>query len=338
MVKVKRILGIIVILALLIGSSAPFLVSTSPAVAQDGETFQLAPLNPDFLEFLQQPYKPLYGRIPHTMDLSHLGEIPVQREQALRALPATFDWRTQGKVTPVRNQNPCGTCWIHGILAAVESRVWIVEDVEYDFSEQNVACCTDPAWVYLIGNRCDGGGWSWLATDVLTKKGTRLESCDPYDTGAINTDTCNDACTSIKRVTGFRLVASNPSQITEIKNAIYDYGPVSMAYCHDNLYLYPGNVYYWPDCAEITNHEVCIVGWDDTIEWPETPTPDYGAWIVKNSWGTGFGDSGYFYLCYGSGNMEDVISYRYEDYDANETVYYWDEAGKQQCFLRDLCL
>ena len=69
-----------------------------------------------------------------------------------------------------------------------------------------------------------------------------------------------------------------------------------------------------------------MVGWDDDVEWPGGA--GNGAWIVKNSWGTGFGDAGYFYMCYGSANMEDVVSYRYEDYDTNETVYYWDEAGK----------
>ncbi|GAH34513.1 unnamed protein product, partial [marine sediment metagenome] len=49
------------------------------------------------------------------------------------------------------------------------------------------------------------------------------------------------------------------------------------------------------------------------------------------SWGTAFGDDGYFYLCYGSANMEGVASYRYKGYDANEIVYYWDEAGLVAC-------
>jgi len=325
MAKFKWVLGIIVIVALLI-SSAPLLACLSPAVAQDTETSQLAPLNPGFLDFLQQPSEPFYGYVPPTMDLSHLKETPVQTEQTLQALPATFDWRTQGKVTPVKNQNPCGTCWLFGTLAAVESRVWIVEDVEYDFSEQNVACCTDPAWVYLIGNRCMGGGNSLKAMDVLAKKGTRLESCDPYNIGTINTDTCNDACTTIKRVTDYRRVASDAGQITEVKTAVYDYGPVSMAYCHEpELFDEVTNIYYWPDCTEYTNHLVCIVGWDDTVGWPGGA--GNGAWIVKNSWGSSFGDNGYFYLCYGSANMEEVASYRYKDYDANEIVYYWDEAG-----------
>ncbi|MDH5781610.1 MAG: hypothetical protein OEZ07_03455 [Dehalococcoidia bacterium] len=75
--KVKRLLGIIVILALVIGGSTPFLVNSWPVVAQDGETFQLAPINPKALE-LASPY----GYRPPTMDLSHLRNIPVQEARA----------------------------------------------------------------------------------------------------------------------------------------------------------------------------------------------------------------------------------------------------------------
>ena len=194
------------------------------------------------------------------MDLSHLRDIPARDVLTLAQPPGDFDWRDTGKVTPVRDQNPCGTCWIFGTLAAIESRVLIVEGIEYDFSEQNVACCMDPLWVYLIGDRCDAGGDSFLATDVLTKRGTRLEPCDPYNTSTINTEACDDTCASIKRITGYRLVADSADQTAEVKDAIYNYGPVSMSYYHDDA-MSPGNVYYWPDCPEDPNHLVSIVGW-----------------------------------------------------------------------------
>jgi C1A family cysteine protease len=324
--RMRIVLLIVTIGSLLIGVGAAFFTSIGTTVAQDTEKPQLAPLNPDFLEYLENPPEPFYGYIPPPVDLSHLSEIPVTMAEPLTALPSAFDWRDEGKVTSVKDQSPCGTCWIFGTIAAIESRVLVVEGVEYDFSEQSVACCTDPSWVYLIGNRCNGGGWSWLATDVLTKKGTRLESCDPYDTGTINTDSCDDTCTTVKRITGYRWVADSPSQIDEVKNAIYNYGPVSMAYYHTTDPSYwDGNTYYYPDCYQSANHLVTAVGWDDDIAHPEGGGS--GAWIIKNSWGTDWGDDGYFYLCYGSASMEEVASYRYNDYSAGETVYYWDEAG-----------
>jgi len=331
--RIRTVLLIITIVSLLTGISTVFFAGIGPTVAQDTGTHQRAPLNPDFLDYLENPPDPFYGYIPPPVSLSHLSEVSVPRMAALTQLPGVFDWRDEGKVTPVKNQNPCGTCWIFGTIAAIESMVLIVDDVEYDpsehdFSEQNVACCTDPSWVDLAADRCGAGGWSWLATDVLTKKGTRLESCDPYNTGTINTESCDDNCTTVKRITGYRMVANSPDQIDEVKNAIYNDGPVSMAYYNNHAYMYPGSIYYYPNCDEPANHLVSIVGWDDDIAHPAGG--DSGAWIVKNSWGTdwGDGDNGYFYLCYGSANMREVASYRYQDYHPGERVYYWDEAGR----------
>ncbi len=306
-------------------ATGPAPAEPAPAEADVTEALRLAPLNPDFIEYLDNPPESSYGYIPPTMDLSHLRDIPARDRTTLAQHPSAFDWRDSGKVTPVKNQNPCGTCWIFGPLAAIESRVLIVEDMEYDFSEQNVACCIDPSWVYLIGDRCDGGGTSFLAAELLTKKGTRLETCDPYNPSTIDTESCDDTCATIKRITGYRQVADSAGEIAEVKDAVYNYGPVSMAYRHDDARLYDGSIYYWPHCIEDPDHLVCIVGWDDTI--PHPFGLESGAWIVKNSWGTGWGDNGYFYLCYGSGNMQQVGSYRYQDYNPGETLYYWDEAG-----------
>ena len=307
------------------------LAGMSDLQAQEDDTFHLGPLNPDFVKFFEERPGPFYGYIPPPMDLSHLDEIPVERSQEATSLPGSFDWRDTGKVTSVKNQNPCGTCWVHGTLAAVESRVLIQESTEYDFSEQNLACCTDSAWVYLIGNRCNGGGWSWLAADTLTKKGSRLEACQPYNTSTINAEACDDSCQSVKMVTDFRMIAdpaTSADVIEPIKDAIYNHGPLAMSYHADadDAHLYSGSIYYWPGCTQPANHLVCLIGWDDDIVWPGSAGT--GAWIAKNSWGTGWGDNGYFYLCYGSASMCEVASLDYKDYDANETLYYWDEAGQ----------
>ena len=298
---------------------------------------QAAPLNPDFLDFIQNRPAKFYGYIPPPADMRHLKDIPVEKRVTMASLTydPVFDWRTSGKVTPVKNQNPCGTCWIFGTLAALESKVLIQEGgAPPDFSEQNIACCTDPSWVYLTKPpkyRCNGGGWSSLAADTLSKKGTRLEACDPYDTETINTETCNDTCTTTKYVTGYRQVAATTA---DIKNAVYTQGPVSVAFYFDypsSHYNSTTNVYYYPDCPDPANHLVSIVGWDDTISQPGGGS---GAWIVKNSWGTAWGgtcgygsEKGYFYLAYGSGNMDEAAYYEYKDYSTSEKIYYWDEAG-----------
>ena len=329
------VVSIVVCLTLMASLGAlPGLAAVPPFV----EIPEVAPLNPDFLDFIQNRPAEFYGYIPPPVDLRHLKDIPV-RKSALEAeatleeplsVPATFDWRTTGKVTPVKNQDPCGTCWIFGTLAAVESKVLIGESTAFNFSEQNVACCTDPSWVYLDNNRCMGGGNSFKATDTLSKKGTRLEACDPYNPVTINTTACNDTCTTIKRVTGYRLV---PLTTADIKNAVSTEGPVSIAFRWDSGHYDSGtNIYYWKNCLFAPNHLVCIVGWNDTI--PHTAGGGAGAWIVKNSWGDSWGgtcgygsENGYFYLCYDSSNMQEAARYEYKDYSASEKIYYWDEAG-----------
>ena len=322
------VLSIIACLVLLVSFGA---LPSRAAVPPSIQIPQVAPLNPDFLAFVQNRPTEFHGYIPAPVDMRHLRDIPVERPKTMAPLsyPASYDWRASAKVTPVKDQNPCGTCWIFGTLAALESKVLIGESAAFDFSEQNVACCTDPSWVYLESDRCDGGGWSWLAADTLSKKGTRLEACDPYNTETIDTDTCDDTCTTTKYVTGYRLVAVTT---TDIKDAVYNHGAVSVAmYWTDSNYRPATNVYY-STLHGTPNHLVCVVGWDDSIDHPIGSGS--GAWIVKNSWGTGWGgtcgygsENGYFYLCYGSGDTEEAAYYEYKDHSALEKIYYWDEAG-----------
>jgi C1A family cysteine protease len=146
------------------------------------------------------------------MDLSLIPEVIDNDKNLLTANPGLsyFDWRTSDKVTPVKNQDNCGSCWAFGTISAVESRVLIGESTAYDFSEQNLVCCTDPSFVYLTNDRCHGC-WSSEAADTLIKKGTRLESCQPYNIDTIYTESCYDSCPTIKMLNGYRLVTNNGS-------------------------------------------------------------------------------------------------------------------------------
>jgi len=323
-------------------------------VAADDPGFgSAAPPNPAFVEYMQNRQKlqygqnvqeaagqPFYGRIPSPKDLSHLERIPVQSgadtKSAVepRGAPASFDWRTTGKVTPVKDQSTCGTCWAFGNTAVVESRAIIQFGLSnsIDYSEQNLDTCTDPSVAYLVGNRCDGGGWDEIAQDTFTKKGARLESCQPYNIVTINTAPCNNTCVTQYLTTDWRYVAPNDTTVanrTAIKNAIQNYGPVTVSFCV-GPYMSSGNIYYWPactSCPEGQSHLVSIIGWDDNLAHPAGG--GYGAWLVKNSWGSTWGNAGYFWLCYGAGGgAGDFGSVQtVKAYDPNEKIYSWDEAG-----------
>ncbi|TET75806.1 MAG: hypothetical protein E3J42_02705 [Dehalococcoidia bacterium] len=345
MTIVKMALAIIVILALF-ASGFTFFNSVIPTLAEDGEDdkFQLAPLNPDFIKFLEEPPESFYGYIPPTMDSGPTEGISAQEAMALLAqLPSSWDWRNTGKVTPVGNQNPCGTCWVFGTTSVLESAVLLGESAAYDFSEQSVALCVDRSWVYLYDHSDEpcglpssghGGGNSFKASEVFIRKGAVLESCNPYDTDGLQCDgTCAcDSCPSVKKVTGYRHVTNDGSQIALIKAAVYNNGPVTMSFFYDPDGEYADGTYgaiydYYP-CSGSTNHLVSIIGWDDAVPHPDPDHTGTGAWLVKNSWGTGWGNSGYFWLAYGSSCMKWIAYLEYGDYNPNETLYYWDEAGR----------
>lgn len=277
-----------------------------------------------------------HGYVPPMVDLSHLR--PIQPAGVRPStFPTQFDWRDQGKVTAVRNQNPCGTCWVFGTLASLESTVLIEEGAAYDFSEQSVALCVDRSWTHVYdgpSDPCDpGGGNSILAADVLIKKGPVSESCAPYDTADLRCDgSCLcDTCMPIKKVDGYRLVTDDAGDIDVVKKALLDHGPLIASFHHNTACQYAdaewGTIYDCYPNPPQANHCISLVGWNDAVPHPNPSHPGTGAWIVKNSWGQGHGDGGYAYLAYNSSRTVEVAYLRYTDHDPSEELLYWDEAG-----------
>ena len=292
------------------------------------------PLNLHF-EIAETPPQPLYGYVPPTVDLSHLTAIQPAGVRSTK-LPTQFDWRDQGKVTPVRNQDPCGTCWIFGTMASLESTVLMKEGTAYDFSEQSVALCVDRSWTDLYDepdDPCDAGGNSILAAEVLIKKGAVSETCAPYDTGDLRCDgSCAcDTCAPIKRVDGYRLVTDDAADIDVVKNALLDHGPLIASFHHNSACQYVdsewGTIYDCYPSPPQVNHCISLVGWNDAVPHPNPNHPGTGAWLVKNSWGEGHGDAGYAYLAYNSSRTVEVAYLQYGDHDPSEELLYWDEAG-----------
>ena len=174
-----------VILILTTATSA-LTLSAGISTATDGNRYgggaagipQLAPRNPDFEAHRDNPAETFYGYIPPPIDLSHLDQLPVKGLPAPYAHPSSFDWRDYGKVTLIKDQDPCGTCWVFGTTSVLESAVLIGEGAAYDFSEQSVALCVDRSWYYLYegtNDPCHAGDWSWLASEVFIRKGSVMD-------------------------------------------------------------------------------------------------------------------------------------------------------------------
>jgi hypothetical protein len=200
-----------------------------------------------------------------------------------RDLPAVFDWRTQLMCTYAENQGDCGSCWAHGPTAALESAILLYEDQRIDLSEQAIVSCVTYGW------GCDGASAAY-AYEHFQNYGAVLEECMPYQVS--DTVPCTeDDCEVVTLLDDYYSIVNS---VTAIKNAVYEFGPVSSSmYVFDDFYSYQEGCYENVP-MHTTNHCVLICGWDDT------QCDGEGAWIVKNSWGENWGFQGFCYIKYGA--------------------------------------
>ena len=277
------------------------------------------------------------GFIPPQMDLSHLtGQRPPAGGIGAQAAPSSWDWRDYGMVTPVKDQGSCNACYAYAGVANIESHLAFSSTMPYDLSENHAKSCTWRAlnnYQYPPGQywgHCDGGNYR-MFVNLYSQTGTVLEAYDPYVDSKVD---CTTPVTYEHTVTGWGIISGDALPNTDVlKQYIYAYGPVYTA-----LYVGDGDAWqstfhgyngggtlYYAGTAPTPNHAALIVGWDDSL----THAGGSGGWIAKNSWGTGWGDGGFFYIAYGSANIGMYSSYVYDwqAYDPYGEIWYYDEDG-----------
>lgn len=218
-------------------------------------------------------------------------------------------------LTSVKNQGNCGSCWAFATYASMESNILINGGPAEDLSEN-----------HLIENHgfvpapCEGGNVNMSRSYLNSLKGPVHEADDPYTHLDGSTGTTPDGYTR-----SYTLRESNAFDTDEeIKQAVMDRGALYTSMYWDNAYYNSSDYTYYFGGAASTNHGVAIVGWDDT----KVIGTHTGAWRIKNSWGTTFGDSGYFWLSYDDttgGNSATSFEAMSGDYVSG--VYEHDEFG-----------
>ncbi|MBM4376560.1 MAG: hypothetical protein FJ095_15870 [Deltaproteobacteria bacterium] len=208
-------------------------------------------------------------------------------------LPEKWDWRTQGAgIPPIRQQGSCGSCWAFGTIAALEGSIAVSDNTLVNLSEQHVLDCSGKG-------TCGGGYWAY---SLLKNKGAVLEQTYPYKG---YDQSCNVQSDYPYTIESFHAVKEG--DIEGVKAAILKYGMVgvTMSVC-GSIPGYNGGIYDSKECNNYyTNHIVALVGWDDTIPHKY----GNGVWIMRNSWGTGWGDDGYGYFAYGTAQLEENPTY-----------------------------
>jgi C1A family cysteine protease len=208
------------------------------------------------------------------------------------------DWRTEGKVSPIKDQNPCGVCWAFSAAATIESAYAIKYDTSPPILSPEMIIDCDGT------HDCDGktsGGiytqaWDWLKSEggISSLSAYPITCCDETEDPKIGT--CPATREHEVKVTGY---SKGPQNEDDLAAAIATQGPFSIAVAADAWQTWKGGSdgkAVMTDCPGDVDHAVSIIGFDKTADTPY--------WMVRNQWGTSWGDEGYIYLAYGNNTCQ----------------------------------
>ncbi|XP_072303963.1 cathepsin S-like [Eucyclogobius newberryi] len=195
------------------------------------------------------------------------------------SLPSAVDWRKKGLVTEVKTQGSCGSCWAFSAAGALEGQLKKSKGVLMSLSTQNLLDCSNK-----YGNRgCEGGFMTYAFKYVIKNQGIAADNSYPYNGKRGHCKYNPDY--NAANCTGYTFLPKGDERA--LKVAVATVGPISVAIdaTRPKFVFYKSGVYKDKYCTHSVNHGVLVVGYGTE------DGQDY--WLVKNSWGTGYGESGY---------------------------------------------
>ena len=292
----------------------------------------LEPINPDFTAYmksLKQDQKVSgseffnqLGYIPPPLKLSHVKG--VIDEAVNTTYPAYYDLRTLGRVSPMKDQGRYFSCWAFASYASLESCLLPQEIVDFSEWHLNIEHGFDYG-LYEGGNAIVTGAY------LLRWSGPVFESIVPYPYSSKLSSVMRDfpVAKHVQQVISLP-ERTGPLDNNTIKYFVTNYGPVDFAMCFWEGANWDNFTYYDPK-TQPQNHRLAICGWDDNFPASKfnTPPPGNGAFIVKNSWGIGFGERGYWYISYYEMSIQELTSYnKTESVENYDYIYQYDMLGR----------
>jgi len=195
------------------------------------------------------------------------------------------DWRYRkgrNNVTPIEDQGGCGSCVAFGCVATLESMVLIEHNVPLDLSEAELLFCG--------GGSC-GGWWPDSAVTYIKSKGVSQSSCFPYLDHDMPCNTCGERDGEAIQAVNSVVYFDEPDR----RSYLCSVGPMAAVFeVYEDFFSYTSGVYSHVWGSLVGLHCVEVIGFDDYEN----------TWICKNSWGTGFGEGGFFCIAYGQCNID----------------------------------
>ena len=247
-----------------------------------------------FSDLTKQEFAKIYLNLNYdAMAMANFEPITVK---VSNAAPSSYDWRNQNRVSPVKDQGSCGSCWSFATVANLEGLYAAKKGVIKTFSEQMLVDCD------TSDSGCNGGLMEYSFAWLKKNGGINYDSDYPYK-GVKSTCKSDKSKYADFKVTGYKKLGSSystwsPVDEDEVKEFLYETGPLAIALNADPLQTYSSGVLDLTSSRCPTsgiNHAVTLVGYG----YDSSSKLDY--WLVKNSWGKSWGEQGYFRIRRGNG-------------------------------------
>ncbi len=284
----------------------------SPMTYIDGEYYVAAKTVAEKLDF------------NYNWDIEKNQAIAVDAAKDSKILPLQYDLRDRQRAPKIKNQGPFGTCWAFAALSAMESV--LLPEEEWELSPDHMTLQNG-----FVRRQAEGGEYTMGMAYLAAWQGPVNEKDDPYGDGV-----SEKGLKPVKHVQEIQLL--DGKDFEKIKESVFLYGGVQTAIysalenANANSPYYNSKTYaYCYAGAEKPNHEIMIIGWDDTFpkENFNLEVEDDGAFLCQNSWGEEFGDQGVFYVSYYDVNIgsHGVIYTGIEETDNYDQIYQSDLCG-----------